>query len=151
MPSDRASILLVESHEDSRSMYAGYLGLQDGLTCVLADSSDDGLVRAVDADAIVTGIRVIGSFDGIELVRRLRADPRTRDKPVIVLTACAGQADRERAEAAGCDMFLAKPCLPRDLVRALRRLMARHQVQQLRATPGPATPARRRRTAHRTA
>jgi len=78
----------------------------------------------VTADAIVTGIFLSGLFDGLELVRRVRADERTRHKPIIVLTGCAFDEDRERARAAGCDVFLTKPCLPGTLVGELCRALA---------------------------
>ena len=51
-------------------------------------------------DIIVTGIRVPGSCDGVELVRRLRDGEATKGTPVIVLTACAFEPDQQRAFAA---------------------------------------------------
>jgi CheY-like chemotaxis protein len=134
--------LLVESNEDCRSMYAAYLHKQN-VECMLAATTDDGLARATEADVVVTGIKVVGSFDGVEFVCRLRADKRTRRLPVIVLTACAGKADRERAEQAGCDAFLAKPCLPHDLLREVRRVFAMSAVRDARATLRTPRDARR--------
>jgi hypothetical protein len=53
-------ILLIEPDDDSRVTYAEY---QDtfGFTLLTADTTDDGLTRATDAEVIVTGIRVPGS------------------------------------------------------------------------------------------
>ena len=48
---------------------------------------------------------------------------QTKAIPVIVLTACGWRSERDRARAAGCDVFLAKPCLPDLLVREIRRLL----------------------------
>jgi len=48
-------------------------------------------------------------MDGVQALDRLRADPDTRDIPVIALTAFAMKADRERFLAAGFDRYLAKP------------------------------------------
>jgi CheY-like chemotaxis protein len=53
-------ILLIEPDYDSRMIYAEYLHTF-GLTVLTADTTDDGLTRATDADVIVTGIRVPGS------------------------------------------------------------------------------------------
>jgi DNA-binding response OmpR family regulator len=72
----------------------------------------------------VTGIRVPGPFDGLELVRRLRAHDRTRRKPIIVLSACTLPRDQDAAREAGCSVFLPKPCLPDALSREVRRLLA---------------------------
>jgi CheY-like chemotaxis protein len=57
-------------------------------------------------------------------VRRLRADERTKGKPIIVLTARVFEPDQVRAHAAGCDIFLPKPCLPDTLVDEIRRMLA---------------------------
>jgi CheY-like chemotaxis protein len=71
----------------------------------------------------VTALLLPGGTDGIEFIARLRADDRTKSVPIIVLTANAWTKERERAEGVGCDAFLSKPCLPDELVRALRRLL----------------------------
>ena len=104
-------------------MYAEYLRSY-GFSVTEADSTDAGLSAAHAADLVVTGIRVGGSFDGIELVRRLRHDDRTKSTPLIVLTACTFEPDQARAYAAGCDVFLPKPCLPETLLAEARRLIA---------------------------
>jgi CheY-like chemotaxis protein len=119
LPSRSAVVLLVESHEDSRDMYADYL-LACGFRVQTADTTDDALRRASDADVIVTEIRVRGSFDGVELIGRLRDADETKETPIIVLTACAFATDQQRALAAGCDVFLPKPCLPGRLVTEIR-------------------------------
>ena len=56
-------------------------------------------------------------------VAQLKRDERTKRIPVIVLTARAWEGDRERALGCGCDLFLAKPCLPQVLTQAIRRLL----------------------------
>ena len=101
-------------------MYAEYLRAT-GFHPVEIDDTADGLALARTADVIVTGIRVGGPFDGVELVRRLRESDGTCGKPIIVLTACAFEPDQQRALAAGCDVFLAKPCLPDRLVSEMCR------------------------------
>jgi CheY-like chemotaxis protein len=123
MPARSAVVLLVESHDDSRDMYADYLR-QCGFTVRTAGTTDEGLMRASDADVIVTEIRVHGSFDGVELVCRLRNAAKTRRTPIIVLTACAFAPDQQRALAAGCNVFLPKPCLPERLVSEIRTVGA---------------------------
>ena len=119
-------------------MYAEYLR-SNGFSVTEVDSTDAGLSAAPSADLVVTAIRMPGTFDGIELVRRLRDDNRTKAMPLIVLTACTFEPDQARAFAAGCDVFLPKPCLPEQLLAEARRLIEdathlRAQSIQVRAT-----------------
>jgi CheY-like chemotaxis protein len=104
-------------------MYAEYLR-SDGFRVLELDEASPAADIASDADAIVTGIRLRGTLDGVELVRRLRADRRTRRKPIVVLSACAMPWDRRDALEAGCDAFLAKPCLPDRVVEVLSTVLA---------------------------
>ena len=100
-----------------------------------ANTTDEALNRAAEVDVIVTGVQVPGSFDGLELVRRLRADVRTESKLIIVLTAWALHPSREQALAAGCDIFLAKPCLPDTLEREIRRGLVGRRRRGRRSSP----------------
>jgi two-component system cell cycle response regulator DivK len=138
---DVPTVLLVESTHDDRAMYAEYLRVR-GLNPIEVDNTADAFRRATHADVIVTGIRVDGSFDGVELVRRLRDGDGTRAKPIIVLTACAFEPDQQRALAAGCDTFLTKPCLPERLVDEIHSVLNRHRLPKL--SPARATEERNR-------
>jgi CheY-like chemotaxis protein len=119
------SILLTEPNDDRRMGYAEYLHTF-GFTVLTADTTDDGLSRASDANVIVTGMWAPGSFDGVELVRRVRRTDRTKHAPIIVLlTSCAAyESDRQRAFAVGCDLFLPKHCPPARLVSEIRAVGA---------------------------
>jgi two-component system, cell cycle response regulator DivK len=131
------SILLVEPPEHDRPIYAECLRA-NGFTVTEVESTDDGFLAAPLADLIITGIRMPGSFDGIELVRRLRAAERAKHKPVIVLTVCTLEPDQARAFAVGCDVFLPKPCLPETLLAEVQRLINQ-------ASDAPRTRARKSR------
>jgi len=122
-------VLLVQPAHDDRDMYAEYLRLNH-LNVVCFDDGAGAAAAAEDADVIVTEISLPGT-DGLELMRRLRHGGATRDLPIIVLTTCAWNASRDRAEAAGCDVFLAKPCMPETLLAEVRRAVA------LRSIPSP--------------
>jgi two-component system, cell cycle response regulator DivK len=133
LSSSKTTVLLVDDARDDRAMYAEFLRLH-GFAVVELDQTPDAQRLSGDADVIVTDVRVPGAFDGIELVRRLRADERTRDVPIIVLTACAFEIDRRRSLAAGCDLFLSKPCLPDELLTEIRLILERDQRQPHSAT-----------------
>lgn len=70
-------------------------------------------------------------MDGFELTRRLKADPATREIVIVALTAYAMKGDEERARAAGCDGYVAKPID----TRALPGIIARHLSGEEPARP----------------
>jgi two-component system cell cycle response regulator DivK len=116
------TVFLVSAARDDREMYATYLR-QHACVVVECGSTDDALQRCATADIIITGIEVPGSFDGLELVRRVRADGAYTKKPIIVLTAAATVTNRNTARLLGCDAFLPKPCVPDLLLQSIRRLL----------------------------
>ena len=114
-------VLLVQQPNDDVEMYVEFFSAY-GFTIIVASTLDGALLAAGDADIIVTAIKIDGEKTGIDLIMRLREDLRTNRKPIIVLSAAAWQDDRDRAKQAGCDMFLAKPCLPKELLHRVRLL-----------------------------
>jgi CheY-like chemotaxis protein len=64
-------------------------------------------------------------MDGWEVARRLRADPVTAAVPIIALTGHVLDDSRRRALDAGVNEYLTKPCLPADLVAAVKRHLPR--------------------------
>ena len=65
--------------------------------------------------------------DGYSLIRRVRQMPAdaTRKLPAIALTAYARQQDAEAAIGAGFDCHLPKPVAPAELIKAIKRVVAR--------------------------
>lgn len=74
-------------------------------------------------------------MDGLELTSRLKADPATRDILVVAVTAYAMKSDEERALAAGCDGYIAKPIDTRTLPRIVSDYLER--ATDLPAAPQP--------------
>jgi CheY-like chemotaxis protein len=121
-------VLVVQGDADSRLMYAEYLRAQ-GLDAVPVSTARQALALASTVDVIVTGLLLPGHIDGIGLIERLKADGNTCAIPLIVVTSCVWTSERARAEQAGCDVFLPKPCTPADLTREVRRLLpTRHLI-----------------------
>jgi two-component system chemotaxis response regulator CheY len=98
--------------------------------------AEDGAhgLRAIEesggADAIITDLEM-PEVDGIEMIRRLRADRRWRDVPVIVLSTRGSADDKQRATAAGANAYLVKTEFSE---AALRDVLARHATSS--STPG---------------
>jgi two-component system, cell cycle response regulator DivK len=74
-------------------------------------------------DIILMDLELPG-MDGWEAARRIKSDPQTRDIPIIALSAHVLAGARERALAAGCDEFDAKPVDFDRLLATIRRLLA---------------------------
>jgi CheY-like chemotaxis protein len=62
--------------------------------------------------------------DGLELTRRLRADPATADVPIVAVTSFAMSHDRDAALAAGCDEYVPKPIDTRKLPALVARFVS---------------------------
>jgi two-component system cell cycle response regulator DivK len=78
-------------------------------------------------ELILMDIQLPG-MDGLELTRRIKADPLTRDIVVVAVTAYAMKGDEQRARAAGCDGYVTKPID----TRALPIVIAEHLTARTR-------------------
>jgi two-component system, cell cycle response regulator DivK len=123
--------LLVDRDADTRHMYAEFLRR----SAYEIDEAEDGreaLAKALtrNPDVIVTETRLPG-MNGFEFCRLLRDDPATRDVAILFVTGDALDSDAKRAQSAGADAVLVKPCLPEDLAQEIRRvLMLSNQVRE---------------------
>jgi two-component system response regulator MtrA len=79
-------------------------------------------VRARKPDLVVLDI-AMPEVDGLEVLRRLRADPTTSELPVVLLSARAQEADVERGFAIGASAYLKKPFSPRELSEHVAELL----------------------------
>ena len=96
-------ILLVEDNEMNRDMLSRRL-LRRGYEVVIAVDGQQGVEFALrEQPQLILMDMSLPVIDGWEATRRLKADPATRQIPVIALTAHAMAGDREQALAAGCD------------------------------------------------
>jgi CheY-like chemotaxis protein len=95
-----------------------------GFQPVTAETAEDGFECPcrLKPDVVVADVSLAG-MSGLDLTRRLRRDMRTRDARIIVLTGRALGGVKDKAEAAGCDRFLVKPCLPDVLALEIRNVL----------------------------
>jgi two-component system, cell cycle response regulator DivK len=119
----RHTILLVEDNADNRHIYAVYLA-HLGFAVLTAEDAETGLALVAERhpDLVVMDVSLPG-MDGHAATRALKADAATSHIPVVILTAHAQAADRDRALAAGGDVYLSKPLDPAALGRELRRIL----------------------------
>jgi len=120
-------ILVVEDDPDNRRIVVKVLAV-DGYATLEAGDGESALAlaRREHPDAIIMDLAIPG-IDGWEAARRLKADARTADIPIIALTAFAMRGDEERAREAGCDAYLAKPCRPQAIREVVGSLVARRR------------------------
>ena len=119
----RPRVLLVDDYPDAREMYGEYLKFT-GFDVVEASNGVEAVERALDtAPDIILMDLSLPIMDGWEATRRLKADTRTANIPVVALTGHALSGMSEGAERAGCDAFVTKPCLPEDLVKQIRLVL----------------------------
>ena len=117
----RPHVLIVDDDRDARAMYRTYL-TQTGCRVETAPDGRRAIakVHRDPPDVIVMDL-VMPRFDGWSTSKSLKASPDTWHIPIIAMSA--GPQAREGARAAGCDAFLAKPCLPDLLWWEIRALI----------------------------
>ena len=103
-------ILYIEDNDDNVYMLKMRFELTGEHEMLVAEDGERGvaMARAEQPDLILMDLE-LPVIDGWEATRRLKADPATRDIPIIALTAHALAGAREKAFAAGCDEFDTKP------------------------------------------
>jgi two-component system cell cycle response regulator DivK len=119
----RPLILVVEDFEDAREMYREYLEFSG----FRVETACDGraaieTARRINPDLVLMDLSLPG-IDGWEATRMLKSDPATSHLLIVALSAHALAPEGERARAVGCDGFIAKPCLPTDLVAEIVRYL----------------------------
>jgi two-component system, cell cycle response regulator DivK len=126
-------VLLVDDFEDARLMYGQYLN-HVGYRVIEAATGEEALdIATRDTPDVILLDMLLPGVDGWEVTRRLRNAESTRAIPIIALTAHTLDSERDRSARAGCDLFLAKPCLPADVAAAIARVLT------TRATPAGTT------------
>jgi two-component system, cell cycle response regulator DivK len=129
-PPTRPLLLVVEDFDDAREMYRDYLEFA-GFRVETARDGREGIdkARALQPDLVLMDLSLPG-IDGWEATRLLKADPETRHILIVALSAHALAAEGERAREAGCDGFIAKPCLPPDLVHEISKYLRAQSVDR---------------------
>jgi CheY-like chemotaxis protein len=123
-----ARILIVDDNATNLKLVA-YLVRAHGYHVETALDAESALasIKAHRPDLILMDIQLPG-IDGLELTRRLKANPATHDTVIIALTAYAMKGDQDKALAAGCDDYVTKPIDTRALPETIARHLANRPV-----------------------
>lgn len=128
MVSDQTTVLVVEDEPAQRDVLT-YNFQSEGYRVIQAKTGDEGvlLVKETQPDVIILDWMLPG-VSGIEMCRRLKSKPETREIPVIMLTARSEEADLVRGLETGADDYVIKPY-------SVVELMARVRTQLRRVRP----------------
>jgi signal transduction histidine kinase len=124
----RASIAIVDDNSDMRDYLVRVLSAC-GEVQAFADGEKALIgVRAAPPDVVVTDV-MVPNVDGFGLLHALRSDPRTKEVPIVMLSARAGEQARIEGAPSGADDYIVKPFSARELVA---RVAAQVELSRLR-------------------
>lgn len=120
-------ILVAEDSSTVRRLVAARLRA-DGYQVVEAADGEQALSFARDEqpDLLVLD-KVMPKFDGFEVVRALKEDPRTAEIPIVMLTERTSEDDVLGGLRLGVEEYMPKPFSPHELSARVQRLLTRHQ------------------------
>ncbi len=115
----RERVLIVDDNATSLKLVAFVMRAHGYEVSVVSDGASAlEAIRVRPPDVVLMDIQMPG-IDGLEIVRRLRADVASRDLLIIAVTAYAMKGDQERAFAAGCNGYITKPIDTRTLASTI--------------------------------
>ncbi len=129
-----SDILIVEDNPVNQKLIA-FLLARAGYTYEVADNGADAL-QCLDKSKfkLVLMDMMMPIMNGYDATKAIRANPKTKDLPVIALTANAMKGEDEKCRAAGCSDFLAKPYSKDQILNAISTLI-RKSEQNSEAKP----------------
>lgn len=121
----RKSTVLIAEDENTIAESLSFLMHKQGFEVGVAKDGDAAIAMAIRdvPDILLLDIMMPGC-DGFEVVRTLRGDARTRDIPIIMLTARIREVDRRKGIELGVDDFVTKPFSTTDVVARVKSLLA---------------------------
>jgi len=123
-----ATILHVEDNLDNRMVVRDLLHFR-GYRVVEVFDGEEALAAAEreHPDIILMDVQLPG-VSGLEAARRIKAREDLRHIPIVAVTSFALSGDDQKAYAAGCDAYIAKPYKPRDLLQLIENLLSGAQA-----------------------
>jgi|ERR1035438_3179143 two-component system chemotaxis response regulator CheY len=118
------TILIVDDSEFVRNYHA-YILKQASFNVITAMDGSDGLEKLYThaCDLILTDINM-ARMDGYEFIRRVRAEPRYGELPIVIVSTESQSRDKLKGFEAGASLYLVKPCSPAMMVENLRLVLS---------------------------
>jgi two-component system phosphate regulon response regulator PhoB len=118
--------VLVMEDEDALATLLQYNLEKEGYRVVIAGDGEEGLVQIDERlPDLVLLDWMLPKVSGIEVCRRIRGRPETRNLPIIMLTARGEETDRVRGLDTGADDYLTKPFSMTELIARIRAVLRR--------------------------
>ena len=116
-------ILFIEDEVDIVTLMQARL-VSQGYQMLSAFDGEEGLkmVQEEKPDLILLD-KIMPKMDGLEVCQRLKSDPKTKDIPIIIVSASGEKDLPERCQAAGADDLIIKPFEPEDLLFRIKKLI----------------------------
>ncbi len=131
-----SKVLVVDDNPQNLELLSAYIEDIPNVTIIPATNGMEALARVADQrpDLILLDI-MMPKMSGFEVCRQLKADPKTRDIQIIMVTALNEVGDHERAVDCGTDEFLTKPVNRVELITRVKSLLrVRHLKRELKQT-----------------
>ena len=121
-----ATQILIVEDEEALATLLEYNLSKEGFDASLSTDGEDALLRVEESppDLVILDW-MLPKVSGIEVCRRIRARPETRNLPIIMLTARAEEADRVRGLDTGADDYITKPFSTGELIARVRAVLRR--------------------------
>ena len=119
------TILVADDEEGVRALIVATLGRENRYHLLLAEDGEEALriARKEKPDLLLLDI-MMPKKDGYGVCQELKKDPTTSNTKVVMLTALAQEADRQKAKKAGADDYFTKPFSPTALLKKVDGLLA---------------------------
>ena len=119
----RKTVLVVDDSEFVRN-YHSYILEEANFKTIKAMDGSDGLEKLFSntCDLILTDINMT-VMDGYEFIRRVRADERYGELPIIIISTECESKDKTKGFSAGANVYLIKPCTPAMMIENIRMLI----------------------------
>ncbi len=116
-------ILVCEDQDSIRRMIEALVQARGYQVTAVASGTKAIDVACTDPpDIVLLDLMLPGQYDGFEVCRRLRADPGTKDVPVVIISALDDDESRAKASSAGATAYYTKPFSPIALLKEIDRL-----------------------------
>lgn len=130
MTREKERVVLVEDEGDIRDVIEYNLS-REGYTTLAFDNGEDGLeaIQNETPDLVLLDLMLPG-IDGLEICRKLKQNPATRDIPIIMITAKTEESDVVLGLGVGADDYVNKPFSPQELIARVKSVLRRAPLKQ---------------------